>query len=67
MPEGTVKLFNPDRGYGFIKPDAAAADVFFHVSDVAEQAALLPGQRVQYDMGVDKKTGKGKAVQVRRV
>jgi hypothetical protein len=32
--------------------------VFFHVSDVAELADLQPGQRVQYDMGVDKRLGK---------
>ena len=69
MPQtGTVKFFNGERGYGFIKPDDGARDVFVHVTAV-EQAGLktlTEGQRISFDVEPDKK-GKGpKAVNSRR-
>ena len=61
MPQtGTVKFFNGERGYGFIKPDDGARDVFVHVTAV-EQAGLktlTEGQRISFDVEPDKK-GKG--------
>ncbi len=38
-PQGTVKWFNPNKGYGFIQPDDGSKDVFVHISTV-EQAGL---------------------------
>jgi CspA family cold shock protein len=57
---GVVKFFNGERGYGFIKPDDGARDVFVHITAV-EQAGLKSlneGQRISFDVEPDKK-GKG--------
>jgi CspA family cold shock protein len=64
---GTIKFFNPDKGYGFIKPDDGGRDIFVHVTAV-EQAgftSLAEGQKVSFDVEPDKK-GKGpKAVNLK--
>lgn len=66
MPIGKVKLFNEERGFGFIKPDDGSADVFFHISALQEGADVTVGVgiAVSFEMGVDKRTGKTKAVTV---
>jgi CspA family cold shock protein len=58
--QGTVKFFNADRGYGFIKPDDGGRDIFVHITAVerAGLASLAEGQRVTYEIEPDKK-GKG--------
>ena len=63
MPVGTVKWFNPTKGYGFIQPDDGGNDVFVHVSAV-ERAGLNQlndGQTVSYEVAVDRRTGKSSA------
>jgi CspA family cold shock protein len=66
MPSGTIKFFNTDRGYGFIKPDDAGPDMFVHISGLAPDTPLLAeGQRVTYEVGTDRKSGKTKAADVR--
>ena len=35
MANGTVKWFNPNKGYGFIQPEDGSKDVFVHISAVA--------------------------------
>ena len=57
---GTVKFFNAERGYGFIKPDDGGRDVFVHITAVesAGLKALNEGQRISFDVEPDKK-GKG--------
>jgi CspA family cold shock protein len=57
---GTVKFFNGERGYGFIKPDDGGRDVFVHVTAVerAGLKSLTEGQRISFEVEPDKK-GKG--------
>ncbi len=57
MPTGTVKWFNVSKGFGFIVPDEGSKDVFVHISalESAGLSSLLEGQRVEYEMGQDKK------------
>jgi CspA family cold shock protein len=52
MPVGTVKFFNTQKGYGFIKPDDGSKDVFVHISAVerAGLRSLNEGQKVSYDI-----------------
>ena len=52
MPTGTVKFFNTSKGFGFIKPDVGAKDVFVHISAVENSGigTLIEGQRVSFDV-----------------
>ncbi|WP_331375644.1 cold-shock protein [Sinorhizobium chiapasense] len=67
MATGTVKFFNQDKGFGFITPDDGGADVFVHISTVQGANPLREGQKVSYDLGQDRKTGKSKAENVRSI
>jgi CspA family cold shock protein len=52
MAFGTVKWFNPQKGFGFIEPQDGGKDVFVHISAL-EQAGLSTlndGQKVSYDL-----------------
>ena len=63
MAKGTVKWFNSKKGFGFIQPDEGGNDVFVHISAV-ERAGLYSlneGQKVSYEVVVDRKTGKSSA------
>jgi CspA family cold shock protein len=52
MPQGTVKWFNPTKGYGFIKPASGDKDVFVHISAVerAGLRTLNEGQEIEYEL-----------------
>ncbi|MDH3647500.1 MAG: cold-shock protein [Gammaproteobacteria bacterium] len=52
MATGTVKWFNPTKGFGFIQPESGDSDVFVHISAVeaAGLGTLTEGQRVSYEI-----------------
>jgi CspA family cold shock protein len=51
MAKGTVKWFNPTKGYGFIQPATGGKDVFVHISAVqkAGLSTLNEGQTIEYE------------------
>ncbi len=59
MTTGTVKWFNPNKGFGFILPDDGTVDNFVHISAVqrAGLETLLEGQKVEYEL-VEGKNGR---------
>ena len=64
---GTVKWFNPTKGFGFIQPSDGGQDVFVHISAV-EQAGLRglnEGQSVEYELEQDRRSGKTSATNLR--
>ncbi len=63
MQTGAVKWFNSQKGFGFIQPDAGGNDVFVHISAV-ERAGLrdlAEGQKISYELVVDKRSGRSSA------
>jgi CspA family cold shock protein len=65
MAVGTVKWFNPTKGYGFIKPENGSKDVFVHISAVerAGMNSLSEGQRISFEVSMER--GKAAAVNLK--
>ena len=63
MAIGIVKRFNATKGFGFNQPDAGGADAFVHISAVerAGMRGLNEGQKIEYEVVADRRTGKSSA------
>ena len=64
---GTVKWFNPNKGYGFITPEDGSKDVFVHISSLEKSGLriLSEGQNVSFEVATNK--GKTAAVNIKLV
>ena len=67
MANGTVKWFNPTKGYGFIQPEEGGKDVFVHISALqrAGLSTLAEGQRVSYEL--ESRNGRTSAVNIQPI
>ena len=66
MGTGTVKWFNPQKGYGFIEPEDKSTDVFVHITAVQSSGmdGLAENQAVSYDLETGQ-NGKTSAVNLK--
>jgi CspA family cold shock protein len=69
MPVGTVKFFNETKGYGFIQPEDGSKDVFVHISAVERSGmrTLTEGQKVSFEIEMDRRSGKSAAANLTAV
>ena len=69
MATGTVKWFNSQKGFGFIQPDNGGSDAFVHISAVerAGLGMLSEGQKVEFDLVADRRSGKMSADNLKKV
>ena len=65
MATGTVKWFNPTKGFGFVQPDDGGKDVFVHITAVQKAGlrTLNEGQKVEYELATER--GKTAAVNLK--
>ena len=67
MATGTVKWFNPTKGYGFIQPQDGSRDVFVHISAVerAGLSSLNEGQTIEYEIVINRGKQSAENIKVR--
>jgi len=60
MTIGTVKFFNTTKGFGFIQPEDGSKDAFVHISALERSgiSSLSEGQKVEYELQTDSRSGK---------
>jgi len=65
--KGTVKWYNPERGFGFIEVDDGGPDMYVHATGLSFEGPLYENERVSFVTEIDRRTNKPKAVEVQRV
>ena len=65
--QGTVKWFDPKKGYGFITPDDGSKDAFLHISALEKAGIrqLEVGQAVTYELAEQR--GKQSATEIKTI
>jgi CspA family cold shock protein len=60
---GTVKWFDPSRGYGCIAPDNGCEEIFVHISALSRvgMTSLVEGQRIEYQPVITERGGHRRA------
>lgn len=66
MPQGTVKWFNAEKGFGFIAVDGGGSDVFVHYSNIQADGyrSLEENQRVEFQITQGQKGPQAESVRV---
>ena len=69
MTTGTVKWFNAAKGFGFIQPDNGGKDALVHISAIerAGLSTLSEGQKVEFELVTDRRSGKQSADNLKAV
>jgi CspA family cold shock protein len=65
---GTIKNFNPERGFGFIAPDDGSDDIFVHCRGLApgqDESVLFQGAKVEFDAIPGSRPGRLQAIRAR--
>lgn len=62
--KGTVKFWNRNRGYGFIERDDNKEVVFVHFSQVQDTIYLNVGEKVSFDIEINRRANKPQAINV---
>lgn len=65
MATGTVKWFNPTKGYGFIQPDGGGSDVFVHVTAVQQAGLTGLDDNAKVEFELESQRGKTSAVNLK--
>ena len=67
MPNGKIKWFNPNKGYGFIENDTGGKDVFVHVNALEASGidSLTEGEAVSFEIGENR--GKETAINIKKI
>ncbi|BAV52681.1 cold-shock protein (plasmid) [Mesorhizobium loti] len=63
---GTVKWYNPDKGFGFIAPETGGKDVFVHANQLSRAGltVLVEGQKVLFEHGQGKKGPEAQSIRL---
>lgn len=67
VPQGTVRWFDPERGFGFLAPEDGSADLFVHASEIAGDGPsrlLREGQAVEFEVGEGERGPQARGVRV---